>query len=560
MKTTIKRLLLLAGVGLSSIGLLQAQEITYPEDETTTQGPGDYFEEVDAAEPMPELELDELPGEDQVTLELPAGNVSEAGVSVTKEDTITVDFPEEDVRTIIRNVAELYELNVVIPPELVGTASIKLADVTWRQIFDVVLDPLGYTFKIDENIVKIVSTEEMNAEPVDTQIFIINYADAASLQATLAPMVDAAAGGRIQVDTRSNALIITEQPTRLAKMASIITQLDDPVLLNGQVHIEAKFVDVTVSDNEALGLDWQGIDGMRLGDFGVEAQFAHGWGALDGNGLDSGASFSVLSSPEFNVVLRALENDGQSRLVSNPTLITLNNTEASINVGQEYPIPSYTYNEEIGRFEVSGFEYRPIGINLVVTPQITGGGESINLKVVPEIAEEPTSFITFSGADIPIIKNKKVETTVVLKDSYTLAIGGLIDVIDASGYEQVPLFGDIPGIGKLFQNKNQNLTRRNLLIFVTAKILSMDTADYRNTVDPRTLQELNLSEADIPGYELPENQRERLQRLFELRTRIDENQQGSSIEEDNAEADLILNPPPPPEETESKYSNPRGRH
>src|SRR5580700_7603918 len=120
-------------------------------------------------------------------------------VSKGAKDTLSVDFPNEDIRTILRNVADLFELNLVIPDTLQGKASIKLRDVTWRQIFQVVLAPAGYTFIEDNNIIKVVTIDSLNQEPVTTQVFILNYAKADDIKPSVSPMVEAAAGGKIEV-------------------------------------------------------------------------------------------------------------------------------------------------------------------------------------------------------------------------------------------------------------------------------------------------------------------------------------------------------------------------
>ncbi|MFA5058987.1 MAG: secretin and TonB N-terminal domain-containing protein, partial [Opitutaceae bacterium] len=122
------------------------------------------------------------------------------------KDTLSVDFPDEDIRTILRNVADLFELNLVIPETLQGKTSIKLRDVTWRQIFEVILTPVGYTYVEQGSIIKIVSLESLAQEPVNTEVFILNYARAADIQPVVSTLVDSAAGGKLVVDTRSNAL------------------------------------------------------------------------------------------------------------------------------------------------------------------------------------------------------------------------------------------------------------------------------------------------------------------------------------------------------------------
>src|SRR5690606_758401 len=149
--------------------------------------------------------------------------------------------PDEDIRSILRNVADLFELNLVVPDTLQGRTSIKLRDVTWRQIYQVVLSPIGYTFVEDGNIIKVVTTDSLAAEPVTTEVFIINYAKASEILPTITPLVEPSKGGRVQVDARSNALIITERPSKLVNIRPIIDKLDKAT---EQVMIESKFIEI----------------------------------------------------------------------------------------------------------------------------------------------------------------------------------------------------------------------------------------------------------------------------------------------------------------------------
>ena len=140
---------------------------------------------------------------------------------------------------------------------------------------------------------------------------------------------------------------------------------------------------------------------------------------------------AVFSASDFNLILSALKTTSGTKIVSNPTVVTLNNSEAFINVGEEYPIPSYTYNQEHGSFEVSGFTYKPIGIILKVTPQVNARG-FIKLTLEPEVSQQngTTTFGGAGGASIPIIATRTAKTQVSMKDGYTMAIGGLMRTPD----------------------------------------------------------------------------------------------------------------------------------
>jgi type II secretory pathway component GspD/PulD (secretin) len=562
-----------------------------------------------------------------------------AANSVSRDkDTLSVDFPDEDIKTILRNVADLFELNLVVPDTLTGKTSIKLRDVTWRQIFQVVLAPVGYTYIEEGNIIKIVSNELLTQEPPSTEVFILNNAKAADIKPTIDGLVDAASGGKIVIDARSNALVITERPSRMGRIRSIIDQLDKAT---DQVMIESKFVEVTDRDIRNIGVNWASLSGVNLGARGLTQSFTRqrgkatddtsentassgststvgnnnintirdvrGTGANTSAGTSSsyvtgmadpstligGSAFNpttgtvsglptsiptvvtnsnyspatvtspasadalstftgtgtnttnastlndnsnilsnslvnnaasalqqlvgastigstarvtqaVFSASDFNIIVSALKSQNNTKIVSNPTVVTLNNTEAVLNIGQEFPIPSYTYNSERGTFEVSGFQYKPIGIILKVTPQVNARGV-IKLNLEPEVSQTNgnTTFGGAGGASIPIIATRKAKTQVSLKDGYTMGIGGLITSSQDHGGTKVPVLGSIPVLGRLFSSKSVNDTITNLLIFITAKTVSADGASLEEVFDPRAVRAVDMSRDDLPGHRAP---------------------------------------------------------
>lgn len=545
------------------------------------------------------------------------------------KDTLSVDFPDEEIKTILRNVADLFELNLVVPDTLTGRTSIKLRDVTWRQIFQVVLSPVNYSFIEEGNIIKIVSNEALTQEPVSTEVFILNNAKAADIKPTIDGLVDAAAGGKILIDARSNALVITERPSRMGRVRQIIDKLDKAT---DQVMIESKFVEVTDRDIRNMGVNWASLQGMQFGVSGINQTFSRGRnqtrndGTTQNNGTSSTSSSNsstgssttntngtsgssnvtniggqtsvvsttttgsqlttqsvttidpvtnnpvtttslvtvptntssttttttapttqtnsstgttsssststnnslgstlnntvnsalnsltgltntastgrlssaVFSASDFNIIVSALKTQNNAKVVSNPTVVTLNNTEAILNIGSEFPIPSYTYNSERGTFEVSGFTYKPIGVILKVTPQVNARGV-VKLVLEPEVSQQAdsTSFGGAGGASIPIISTRKVKTQVSLASGQTVGIGGLISSAKSHGGTKVPLLGDIPGLGKLFSSKNVNDTVTNLLIFVTAKVIDAEGASPSDVFSAAALESVN--EASVPA-------------------------------------------------------------
>jgi type II secretory pathway component GspD/PulD (secretin) len=507
------------------------------------------------------------------------------GRDAAGRDTLSVDFPDEDVRNILRNVADLFELNIIMPDTLQGKTTIKLRDVTWRQIFQSVLAPVNYTYVEDGNIIKIISNDSLLQEPVSTDVFLINYARAADILPTITTLVDAAAGGRIVVDARSNSLVITERPSRMNRIRPIIEQLDRAT---DQVMIESKFVEVADSDVKNIGVNWASLANYQINAGNLGGDFTRSR-ALDrtqgftrndqttrivqnqgttvntntvNNGQTSGSTntntvtsgggaitstastgtnggltnsttvvnttgvnntdtsgvnnlFSdlgsllltdgtartmnaVFSASDFSLVLSALQSMQKTKIVSNPTIVTLNNTQATINVGQERPIPSYTYNSERGVYEVSGFTYKPIGVILKVTPQVNARG-FIKLSVEPEVSQSNRDA-SFGGAAIPIVESRKANTTVSLKDGFTMGIGGLMQTATSNGQNKVPVLGNIPLVGRLFRSDAKNMDSTNLIIFITAKTISAEGATVEQVFESSRVRELDMKREDLPGY------------------------------------------------------------
>jgi type IV pilus assembly protein PilQ len=525
-----------------------------------------------------------------------------------RKETLSVDFPDTDIRDILRNVSDLFELNIVMPPDLQGKTTIKLRDVTWRQIFQNVLDPVGFTYVEDGNIIKIVSKESLNEEPVTTEVFLINYARAADILPTINSLIDPAKGGRIVVDGRSNSLVITERPTRLTRIRPIIEQLDRAT---DQVMIESKFVEVTDSDAKNIGINWSSLRSYQVGVGNINQSFERRRGqdsrngsdlsstagtdrasgntadstvtttngntntATNTNGQTSGSTNSntvtstngvpsstattgvnssltntntvtgtttagtntnnittttssladtlsnaanlfqtvastgsterlataLFSASEFNLVLSALQEQQGVKVVSNPTILTLNNTEAQINVGEEYPIPNYTYNQERGVFEVSGFNYKQIGIILKVTPQVNSRGD-IKLTLAPEVSQRGRS-VSFGGAgnsEIPIIATRKALTQVSLKDGFTMGIGGMLTTQSSNSQTKVPVIGSVPVLGRLFRHDSRTTDTTNLIIFITAKTISAEGAPIEQMFESERMRQLRLQPKDLPGY------------------------------------------------------------
>lgn len=497
---------------------------------------------------IPEVVTAALASETEVLLDLPNQGTALGSVVMAEQETISVDFPDEEVRTILRNVADLFDLNLVIPDELQGRTSLKLRNITWQQVFDVVLKQLDYTYVEDRNIIEIVSVAELTTEPVDTRVFIINYAKASEIQSSITPLIDETAGGRIQVDVRSNALVVTERPSRMGKIKEIIDHLDR---VTDQVMIESKFIEVSNGDLENIGIDWAYLDenagdllggnGAGSGDPGftpslrdsITSPLTSGQvlGGLDtlNDGLtnivasgSSGGLVAVFSSSEFAATLRALQSEERSSLISNPTIVVMNNQTAVFQVGEDFPIRQFSINDQTGQLETGEIEYRFVGVELDVTPSVNAD-DMISMDVHPMVSALGGTVITRAGPggatilEDRIFKKRDARTQVTIKNGYTIALGGLTSEEEREKTSQIPLLGDIPILGKLFQNNESNLVSTNLIIFITAKTLNPDGSTYEDIIDPRVINQMGILPSDVPGYQIPAEERSKLREIRETR-------------------------------------------
>lgn len=442
------------------------------------------------------------------------GGGSSGGGVLGEGELITIDFPEEEIRVILRSIADMFDLNLVIPETLVGRTSIKLKNVEWRQVFDIVLKPAGYTYSEERNIIRIVSLDQINQEPMTVRTFVVKYAKASEIAQSIAPLIETKGGGSIQIDKRSNSIIVRERPSVILQIESLLNSsgLDEPSM---QVMIETKFIEVGCSEGEG-GSDGAGFDFWETGGpLGKGTQFAQiGTSSkLNITGTfpeacvnaatclvspDSFMKTAVFSAETFKLVLQGLKTQKNTNLVANPTVVVLNNETAEFHVGKNEPIIELTVNNTTGQTEVGQVQYLPVGVKVTVTPQINYGAEQITLDINPKVSRIET-FRKALSVEYPVETIRETHNRVSIKNGYTLALGGLIQDDTTKTERRIPLLGSIPLIGRIFRNTSDEVSKTNLIMFITAKTLGPD-GTYQDIVDPRQISRMGIATADLPGY------------------------------------------------------------
>ena len=437
---------------------------------------------------------------------VPAANP--AVLAARNKDTSDVDFPDEEIRVILRNIADLYELNLVVPDTLQGRTSLKLHEVTWRQIFQVVLSPVGYSFTEDGNIIKIISLDMLSQEPFTTQSVILDNVAAGSIEplvkSNLSPAQVATAtspgvaGGSIVLNALANELIITDKAAVVKRIIDTVKRLDSEPR---QVVIETKFIELNKNQSQALGVSLAGKKAIGQGNMAGQGQLNTLGQSLPGT-LGSGQFNAVLNGADYAALLTAVDTLQGARLISSPTVVAINGSKSEITVGTNRQTVTATQTAPTGggtpTITFAAGEKIFEGVKLDVTPQITSS-KLVSLKLETEKSKANAVQGDFGGQKFFDVDTRKGSLNLILRDGQTAAIGGLMDSNDNKTASKVPFLGDIPVLGWLFKSTTSQKIDTNLIIFITASILEPSKTTYSNIATKAQLEELKLTERDIQG-------------------------------------------------------------
>ncbi len=336
----------------------------------------------------------------------------------------------------------------------------------------------------------------------DTQVRYIRYADAedlaTKLQQHFTQQATATAAGTgtpapannsqvsVWADSQNNALVVSAPPKMMRSLMSIVDKLD---IRRAQVLVEAIIVEVIADKTTELGVTWA-VDGsgddsaIGVTNFPgnspgiVQLGAAAAGGVINPTGLiGEGITFGVGrisdSKTSFAAILNALRGDADTNIISTPTIVTTDNEEASLNVGQEVPFVTGSFSNTGtggGTGGVNPFQTiqrEQVGVKLVITPQINEG-DSLLLKISQEISSIASSS---SGAVDLVTNERTIETTVIVEDGGILVLGGLLEDTLRESDQRVPLLGSIPILGNLFRSRKSDIVKTNLMVFIRPKIL-----------------------------------------------------------------------------------------
>ena len=291
-----------------------------------------------------------------------------------------------------------------------------------------------------------------------------------------AQTADAARGltGNVKIvaDDETNALLITTFVRNFPAVEELVEQLD---VLLPQVLIEAQIIEVTLDDDSVFGVEWMWEQGTTLNDKTYQQEGTTDFGLTD---EIFGLKYGIVSS-KLNAMLHALTKDTKVNILSTPRIMTKNNQEAIINVGQAVPFLVSTQETATGGI-LTSTDFRDVGVILTVTPRINRSG-TVSLDVNQQI----NSLVEFTLFDAPIISTREASAFVTIKDKQTMVIGGMIKDDKTETVHKIPILGDIPLLGRLFRRTDTRLEKTELMVFITPHVVYTDVDADRVTAEQR---------------------------------------------------------------------------
>jgi len=394
-------------------------------------------------------------------------------------DKLTLNFQNITAREALSVIADFTNLNIVISDTVAGSLTLRLKDVPWDQALDIILQAKGLDKRVNGNVMQVAPREEIaskekieltanqdiaNLEPLRTESYQLSYtkgSDMATLLTNEKQKILTKRGSAV-VDTRTNTIFVQDTPSGLDEARKIIKQLDVSVR---QVVIEARFVEASETFSRTLGGKLGSTNnpinvpnylqpGTGFGNANVNLPGQGGGGVL-------GMVFTAASGQALSLELTASQIDGKTKSIASPRVLTADSTVATIASGTQIP---YLSVSAAG----SNVLFKDAVLSLNVTPKITPD-DRINMKVA---LSQDTVGPTLQGSAGPSINTKKIDTQVLVENGGTLVIGGVYTQNETEAKNSVPLLADIPILGWLFKNETKTADKRELLVFITPRILS----------------------------------------------------------------------------------------
>ena len=412
-----------------------------------------------------------------------------------KGERISLSFQNIDIRALLQIIADVAGTNVVVSDSVKGDIAMRLQNVPWDQALDIILRSKGLGMRQQGNVMMVAPIDELaqreKAEleaqrqkvelaPLRSEIIQVNYAKATDIKGLLGSDKTSllTERGRVSVDERTNTLLVLETAEKIEEIRNLVGRLDIPVR---QVLIESRIVianeDFARQIGTRFGVSTIGSAGnTRIGQSGTNTGSRDVLAGATPTLADSyivnlptsaaapGIAWTVLGGDfQIDLELQALQTEGRGEVISTPRVVTANGKQALIEQGREIPYQTSSGNNG------TNTQFKKAVLSLTVSPQITPDNRVImDLNVTND---SQGANVTTAGGTAPAIDTRRLDTQVLIKSGETVVLGGVFQRETTNSASKVPLLGDIPLLGALFRNNEKSDVKRELLIFVTPKVL-----------------------------------------------------------------------------------------
>lgn len=386
---------------------------------------------------------------------------------------VTVEFHDAPITVVLQALADYQQLNLVIATGVEGNLSLRLADVPWEQALAIILRMGRLKVEHEGSVMMVFTEHEMqerrqraeqkNApEPLNNFSLALQYADAEQVADSLtlpeggllSPL------GSVVVDKRTNTLLIRDTPASLALLKNWLAEMDLPLQ---QVQLAAHIVTMSREHLQELGVRW-GMDdakqarSLRVNNFNVNLP-------LPNSALSAGFNVARIGGRLLELELSALEQENQVDIIASPRLVTSHQQTASIKQGSDIP-----YTVSRGKKGGPTIEFKEAVLGMEVTPKILRNGKiTLNLKISQNM---PGMAIKRGDSEALLIDKQEIKTQITVNDGETIVLGGIFQQKNSQGVNKVPILADIPWLGALFKQDTQQQSRRELVIFITPRLIS----------------------------------------------------------------------------------------
>lgn len=411
------------------------------------------------------------------------------------DDMVSFDFRETPLIDALRTIAVSYDLNMVIAEGVEGKVTLSLRNISLKRALDKMIHLHGCDYTVDDDIITVKPVKAVYKGGMVTRIYRLKFADAENLRSVIGKIAsqdslvqvfhpeflnfDEAGKNRreynkvaVQGIRRASILIVTDTQNKIEEIDQVITELDRAP---AQIRINSKLVEMAPEDVQNIGIDWEQTlslaQNISKGSTGKEKSLQITNTGTDGEPFDlqNTVNLGQLTQTQYLAMIDFLREKTDSKLISNPSLLAMDNEEASISVGTTVPIPQIQRGAG-GTGDMVTFNYKEVNIQLNVSPHIGRNGEIV--MFINPVIEEITGWVELGVSRAPITAKRTVNSIVTVKDGETLVVGGLIKTQRIKTTKKLFLLGNIPLIGPLFQHESYEDRETNLLIFITPTIVT----------------------------------------------------------------------------------------